>query len=88
MMVDSPEQQMKIDTEVVRRLTIAEEKERMPSSKKVQEFLNYMFLGMHLKPASVKSICILVLIYLEKVIQKTSNLSAESFSTKAGTTSS
>jgi len=79
MLIDSPESQSKIDAEMVRRQKVAEFKERIPSTKKIQEFLNFLFLGMHLKPHSVKSICILMLIYIEKIIQKTQNLTTESF---------
>ena len=72
----------KINKELVKRLRVANEKSGMPTEKQVKQFIEYMLTYMHLNGQSSKSVTILTLIYIERLIALTRDLNESSFAVK------
>ena len=57
----------------------AQRAKKLPPVQEIQEYLSYILLNLELSPKSAKSICLLSLIYLERVIQKCQTIHIKSF---------
>ena len=69
-----------MDHELKRRLKTS----KTPYYLDISNFIFYMLNSMHISSGSAKSICLLVLIYLERIIQRTQSLTINSFNCKKG----